>query len=546
MPPAASSTTANRSIASDLEVDVLVVGFGAAGASAAIEARSHGADVLVVDRFHGGGATARSGGVIYLGGGSTQQKAVGYDDDPEEMFRYLALEVKDAVQEETLRRFCHDSLATLAWLERQGVAFPPSRGAALKTSYPSDECTLYFSGNELMPPYNTLARPAPRGQRVAGAGLTGGALFRPLRRATEQSGAQIRYASRVLALRTDAAGGVRGAEVASLPTSSVWAPWHRILFHLATSAILTGRRVSAASQRTLARLEAKAGRRWTVKTRNGVVLCAGGFVFNSEMMKTYAPALAQTRPLGTPGDDGSGILLGQSVGGAVGNMDRCGAWRFINPPEAFTYGILVDRQGRRICNEALYGSTLGEHIAERAGGHAVLVIDATMAATARAQIRAQHGAAFQKLSAFVNLRVNRKKAPTLAALAASCGMSADALAATVEAYNAQAADDGPDAFGKPAEYRRPIRTPPFYAINCDLENSTFFTPCITLGGLRVDGLSGQVLRPDGVPIPGLYAAGRNAVGIASHSYVSGLSIADCIFSGRNAGRHAATRRQSGA
>ena len=545
MPPPAPSTAVNCSVASDTEVDVLVIGFGAAGSCAAIEARSQGADVLVVDRFHGGGATARSGGVVYLGGGSAQQKAVGYDDDPEEMVRYLALEVKEAVSEETLRRFCQDSLANLAWLESQGIAFPPSRSAALKTSYPSDECTLYFSGNELMPPYNTVARPAPRGQRVAGAGLTGAALFETLRRATERSGARIRYRSRAVALLTDASGGVCGAEIVSVPESSLWAKWQSALFHLAAAAILGGRRLASASQRALARLEARVGQRWTVTAKNGVILCAGGFVFNAQMMNTYAPALAQTRPLGTAGDDGSGILLGQSVGGAVGQMDRCGAWRFINPPEALTYGLLVDRQGRRICNEALYGATLGEHIAERAGGHAFLVIDAAMAATAREQIRDQPGAAFQKLSAFINLRMNRKKAMTVAELAGCCGMSADVLATTVEAYNAQATKDGSDAFGKPAEMCRPLRTPPFYAINCDLGNSTFITPCITLGGLRVDGPSGQVLRQDGSAIAGLYAAGRNAVGIASHSYISGLSIADCVFSGRNAGRHAAKRHQAG-
>jgi 3-oxo-5alpha-steroid 4-dehydrogenase len=57
----------------------------------------------------------------------------------------------------------------------------------------------------------------------------------------------------------------------------------------------------------------------------------------------------------------------------------------------------------------------------------------------------------------------------------------------------------------------------------------------------VDESSGQVLSTDGSPVPGLYAAGRTAVGICSNSYVSGLSIADCVFSGRRAGKHAATQ-----
>ena len=59
-----------KDISWDREVDVLVVGFGGAGASAAIEAASEGVEVMAVDRFGGGGATAISGGVVYGGGGS--------------------------------------------------------------------------------------------------------------------------------------------------------------------------------------------------------------------------------------------------------------------------------------------------------------------------------------------------------------------------------------------------------------------------------------------------------------------------------------------
>jgi 3-oxo-5alpha-steroid 4-dehydrogenase len=64
---------------------------------------------------------------------------------------------------------------------------------------------------------------------------------------------------------------------------------------------------------------------------------------------------------------------------------------------------------------------------------------------------------------------------------------------------------------------------------------------LTLGGLLVEEETGQVRRTGGAPLPGLYAAGRNAVGLCSNSYVSGLSLADCVFSGRRAGRHAANR-----
>ena len=74
----------------DVETDVLVVGLGCAGASAAIEAASAGASVVVAERASaGGGTSANSGGVIYLGGGTPIQKQCGFEDNAEEMFKYL-------------------------------------------------------------------------------------------------------------------------------------------------------------------------------------------------------------------------------------------------------------------------------------------------------------------------------------------------------------------------------------------------------------------------------------------------------------------------
>ena len=72
-------------------------------------------------------------------------------------------------------------------------------------------------------------------------------------------------------------------------------------------------------------------------------------------------------------------------------------------------------------------------------------------------------------------------------------------------------------------------------------SALFPAPCMTLGGLRVAGETGNVVRADGSVIEGLYAAGRNAVGVSSRSYLSGLAHADGFFSGRNAGRSAARR-----
>ncbi len=74
-------------LAWDEEVDVVIVGFGGAGASTAIEAKERGLEALVIERFNGGGATVISGGVIYSGGGTRIQKEAGVEDDVEEMYR---------------------------------------------------------------------------------------------------------------------------------------------------------------------------------------------------------------------------------------------------------------------------------------------------------------------------------------------------------------------------------------------------------------------------------------------------------------------------
>jgi 3-oxo-5alpha-steroid 4-dehydrogenase len=69
----------------DDEADVVVVGLGAAGACAAIEARGAGAEVVVLERASGGGGTsALSTGQIYLGGGTPIQKQCGFEDSPDE------------------------------------------------------------------------------------------------------------------------------------------------------------------------------------------------------------------------------------------------------------------------------------------------------------------------------------------------------------------------------------------------------------------------------------------------------------------------------
>ena len=154
-------------VAWDVETDFVVVGFGGAGAAAALQAREQGLEVVAIDRAEGGGATEASGGVFYAGGGTTTQQELGERDTPENMFAYLKLETQGVVGDDTLMRFCRDSAGDVDWLMRHGVKF----GGPVwkqKTSYPKVDYFLYHPDNSLLPTYAEHATPAARCSRPSG------------------------------------------------------------------------------------------------------------------------------------------------------------------------------------------------------------------------------------------------------------------------------------------------------------------------------------------------------------------------------------------
>jgi 3-oxo-5alpha-steroid 4-dehydrogenase len=524
----------------DYEVDVVVVGFGGAGAAAAIEARDRGADVLVVDRFCGGGSTKISGGIYYAGGGTDIQKRAGVEDTPDNLYNYLRQEVRDAVSEQTLREFCEHSTENFDWLVVQGVPFDAST-CPFKTSYPSNRYYFYYSGNESFPPYSEHAKPAARGHRAHGKGVSGAALFTPLRESALRKGVKLLEQHKAVRLVTNDAGTVIGVELKAMQSGTVSGWLHRqlssLMVFLRYVTIFTPF-VNYGMRGCVEALENHFSVLTRVFARKGVVITSGGFYFNRTMVKHYAPEYLSGVPLGTIADNGSGIKLGESVGGQTALMENISAWRFINPPEAFVQGILVDQQGNRICNEMLYGAQLAERIMKQAGGKAWLIIDSAMFRQAHRELGPSRAMWFQSVSALMFLYLARTRGASLDQLAGKLRMPAEVLARTVFDYNTLALEGAPDAMGKPAKYCTALGEGPYYALDCSAD-SLLMCPALSLGGLKVEEASGRVLSAGSTPISGLYAAGRSAVGVASRSYVSGLSIADCIFSGRRAGRHAA-------
>jgi len=146
-----------------------------------------------------------------------------------------------------------------------------------------------------------------------------------------------------------------------------------------------------------------------------------------------------------------------------------------------------------------------------------------------------------KLFAFQQFPVKQaqrsaKKADTIDGLARKLGVPPANMARAVAEYSEAARTGAPDPMGKSDGCRQAFGDGPFYAINLAHEMPVSPITSLTTGGLSVDEKTGGVLGRDGKSIPGLYAAGRSAVGIPSNNYVSGLSLADCVWSGRRAGR----------
>jgi len=458
------------------DCEVLVVGLGAAGAAAALEAAAAGADVLALERAGaGGGTSALSGGVLYLGGGTPLQKECGFDDSPEEMFKYLMASCGPRPDEAKIRRYCEGSVDHYHWLVAQGVPFKPVFYPHYSGEPPTDD-GLVYSGTEDAWPYDRVAKPAPRGHVPQIPGQAGGLLMQKLLGALAASRARVRSDARCVALVRGGEGRIEGVRVRS------------------------------------------GGRDEAIRARRGVVLCTGGFVNDKPMLRLHAPLLARCKfRVGAEGDDGSGIRLGIAAGGMPLNLSMGSISLPVTPPKAILKGVLVNGQGQRFVNEDAYMGRLGECALLHQEGRAFWILDD---------------------ATFVRPDVPRPVAAvgeTPAELERELGLPEGSLEATLGLYNRHAARGEDPLFHKKAKWLTPLERPPFGALDCTVDGSLY--AAFTLGGLRTSE-DGAVLSASGDPIPGLFAAGRATACLAAPGYASGLSLGDGTFFGRRAGRKA--------
>ena len=515
--------------------DIVIVGYGGAGICAALEAVESGATVIAIDRFTGGGATAMSGGIVYAGGGTSVQASAGVTDSVDEMAKYLALEVGDTVSAETVRRYCEQSRDNIDWLIQHGV---PYQDTVFKDKivYPPDDTALYYSGNEKTAEYARVAAPAARGHRPTGKGMSGNVMFAALKKSADARGVKLLAHSPVTRLVIDATGRIIGVEINALPASAH--EQHRKLYQRVNPVVPFNAATAARSANEAIKLEQARGQRRLIRARRGVILSCGGFSHNPSMLREHAPFLERNvsalMRMSSLGCNGSGIQLGESVGGVAKGMESMYVGRTMSPPAAFLSGVLVNGKGERFVNEAAYNSVVGRAIAAQPDGIAWLIVTGSLLGNAVLELLFSGLSVFKFFGAPLMLNLicgGTKIATSLEALARKCGIDPATLTQTIRRYNE--AED----FGKPAELRERIEGKRYVAVNFSVPNKFAFTQLFTLGGLNVDEASGLLLRADGSAVPGLYAAGRTAFGLCSHNYISGLSIGDCIFTGRRAARH---------
>jgi 3-oxosteroid 1-dehydrogenase len=549
---------AGEACAAESEFDVVVIGSGAAGMTAALAAAKRGLKVVVIEKAAKfGGSTARSGAGIWIRGNmvlnevfqgfgiiDTFQRAldylnsvVGTNISIERKTAYLVKgpEVIEFLQSETPLRF--------RWMEGYSEYFPENPGGISEgASIEPDMFDGRLLGAELAnlnAPY--LATPP-------GLVIFGGEYKWLNLAAVSAKGFSVaskcvgRYVDAIskgqlpLTMGQALAGGLRaGLLKANVP---VWLDTPLVELQFDAS----GRACGVSVKRN--------GVPMTIKARRGVVIASGGFEHNLAMREAY-----QRQPIGTAwtvgasSNTGDGILAGQRAGGTLELMDDAwwgpviplpGGPYFVLAERTLPGSIMVDGQGKRFVNEAAPYTDFVHAMYDRGAVPAWMIVDQ----------RYRNRYLFRDRPPILQLPQEWfdsgavVKDVTLEGLALKLGMKANALYNTVQRFNAFA-DAGKDLdFGRgdsaydhyytdpaifPNSALRGLKLGPYYAFKIQPGDLG------TKGGLRTDERA-RVLRTDGSAITGLYAAGNASSSVMGHSYPgAGATIGPAMTFGYIAG-----------
>jgi 3-oxosteroid 1-dehydrogenase len=526
----------------DETADVVVVGSGAAGLTAALSAAVGGARVIVLEKAGVlGGTTAMSGAGVWIPA-NHHMLAAGLDDSPEEALTYLRATAPPGWhnEEEALwQAFAAHAPPMLALLEAQTplrfelVQYPDLYPDAPGGKARGRMLSPLLLHNRLAGPFRNRIRRSPVPRSLTFRDVNTGAVLRaPLRFAAAM-------APRVLWRMLTGQVGMGNALVVGLVKGCLD---HGCDIRAGASAQrLT---TEQGSGRVIGVAARSGGRDVTIRARRGVVLATGGFEWDAALREQYFPG-----PVGLIGsprtNTGDGHRMAVDAGGVLARMDQANVFpatvtRYEGEPHAFPLNelspphcILVNRLGRRFVSEGAPNPGIALD-ARDVTGHPIhlpvwRIFDAQFAAR-------------NPLAMWLGRRQPGwfRQEPTISALAQAIGLDPDALAATIARFNGFVRNGKDEDFGRgetawekltapPAQGGNPylgaIEQPPFYAAPCHR------VILGTKGGPRTNA-RGQALRADGSVIAGLYCAGLTAANpIGTKAVGAGTTLGPCLTSG---------------
>ncbi|WP_370288030.1 3-oxosteroid 1-dehydrogenase [Nocardioides sp.] len=549
--------------------DVVVVGAGGAGMSAALAAAHRGLDTLLVEKSaYFGGSTARSGGGVWIPGNYALRAAGQVDDgDAEAARRYLdsivgevvpkvrrdtylarGPEVLDFLRETTPLRF--------SWVPEYADYLPESPGGRARgrsvEPVPMDARFLGRELERLHPPYtkapaNLIVTQADFRKISLGLRTVRGPIT--MAKVLVKRLVAIALGRRMVAMGNAIAVSMRkGLADAGVPVE----------YETALEELLVedGRVVGVVVERS--------GERHEVRARRGVVLGSGGFEHSQELREKFLPQPTSTDwSTAAPSNTGAGLLAGTAAGAATDLLDDAWwgptiplpgrAW-FCLAERNLPGSIIVNSAGRRFMNEALpyVEATHAIYEGEATGVSHVpawMVFDQTYRNRylfAGVPGRQPFPGRWYKEGVVV-------RADSLAELAKKVGVPAEALGATVERFNGFARSGVDEDFGRGESAYDKYYSDPTVKPNCSLapiEKGPFYAVKIvpgdlgTKGGLVTDERA-RVLREDGSVIPGLYAAGNASSAVMGRTYPGpGGTIGPAIVFGYLAAEDLAARVES--
>ena len=513
----------------DLEVDVAVVGSGGAGLTAAILAHDNGARVAVLERSDKiGGTTAVSGGGIWVPLNHHMAEA-GVQDSREEALDYCKRLAAGRSSDELLETFVDTAPEMLRYLEEHT---PVRYSACAMPDYRPETPGAKPRGRTLEPEMFSKAELGDWAEKLRPSPL----LFVPMTIEESFRGFAQPKLIPVPKIVERMKGGLVASGNALIGRLLRGCLDRSISIQLETRA----RELVRDGCRVVGLRAEQGGSDFFVRARGGVVLASGGFEWNAALRDQFLPGPI-SHSCSPPYNEGDGLLMAQEAGAGLGNMTE--AWlypgamvpgeehegqpvsRWVVGERTLPHSIMVNRSGERFVNEGMNYNDLSKVFYHfDPGSYEFRNLPCWLIADS------QYRARYPILTVMPDDPDPEwlSKDDTLTGLAARLGIDAEALAATVERWNAQVREGKDRDFGRGESlYERwmgdpdaahpnlgTVEQPPFYALRIDAHSAG------TKGGPRTN-TRGQVLDVRGNVIAGLYAAGNVMAGVSGPGYFGG-------------------------